>query len=133
MPASAELEGEDWLVRAHRDLLTVQRCMSGEPPLGDAAAYHAQQAAEKALKALLASQGDNVPRIHDLAVLLALGRPYLPSLAGFGRHAAVLTPYAIAFRYLGGPIEPSVEDALEAAQLATIIVDAIQAFLSQHR
>lgn len=42
-----------WLAKAERDLLAAERALNGSPPLRDVAAFHWQQAAEKALKAFL--------------------------------------------------------------------------------
>lgn len=48
-------EADEWLQRAQRDLLIAERAFQGTPALADQAAYHAQQAIEKALKAFLAA------------------------------------------------------------------------------
>src|SRR4051794_16462263 len=58
MHPSALAEARDWLLRADQDLAVTERLLQAPPLLG-AAAYHAQQAAEKALKAFLAAH--NVP------------------------------------------------------------------------
>lgn len=50
MQPEAADEARDWMTRAERDLLIGQRALHVEPILADQAAYHAQQAAEKALK-----------------------------------------------------------------------------------
>lgn len=44
MRPEAPEEAQDWLLRAQRDLLAVERALSGEPVLGDQAAFHSQQA-----------------------------------------------------------------------------------------
>lgn len=78
--------------------------------------FHAQQAAEKALKAVLVRAGIGFPRVHSLERLIDLlpanlARP--PELLS----AARLTDYATVFRYPGGP-EPVTEEDVQAA-LAT--------------
>src|SRR2546428_819396 len=50
MRPEALAEARDWLERGHRDLEAGQRVLVGDDPLPDVAVYHAQQAAEKALK-----------------------------------------------------------------------------------
>lgn len=61
--------------------------------------FHAQQAVEKAIKAVLAAQGVEYPLTHNLALLLAklvalgLGAP--PDAGELPR----LTPFGVAFRY----------------------------------
>ena len=69
-----------------------------------AAGFHAQQAVEKALKALLCLRDIDFPRTHDLENLLN-------RLAGSGLVPPVsptqlrpLTPYAVDFRYDDEPV-----------------------------
>lgn len=61
--------------------------------------FHAQQAVEKALKAVLASVGVDYPFTHNIAFLLQrcedAGASAPPSLA----QADLLTPYGVAMRY----------------------------------
>jgi HEPN domain-containing protein len=91
------------------------------PVLAGGAAYHAQQAAEKALKAFLAAHDEPFPLTHNLNVLLPLRVGLEASFGQFAGAASSLTPYATQFRYPGGPIEPAATDAErgleEAAQL----------------
>ncbi len=64
----------------------------------DIVCFHAQQCAEKALKALLVHQGDVPPRTHDLVELLNLVR----QSDGIGIQASdcgALTPYAVVTRH----------------------------------
>jgi HEPN domain-containing protein len=68
-PESLE-EARDWLRRAQRDLLGAGRALSGEPILADLAAFHAQQAKEKALKAFLAAHDQPFPKTHNLERLV---------------------------------------------------------------
>lgn len=42
-----------WLVKAKRDLLSAEQLAGADFPLLDTAAYHCQQAAEKAIKGFL--------------------------------------------------------------------------------
>jgi HEPN domain-containing protein len=51
--ASSLAEAREWLARAEQDLQAVRTVLSAAVPLPAIAAYHAQQAAEKALKALI--------------------------------------------------------------------------------
>jgi HEPN domain-containing protein len=69
-----------------------------------AAGFHAQQAVEKALKALLCARDIDFPRTHDLENLanrLAANGPALPVAVTSLR---ALTPYAVDFRYDDEPI-----------------------------
>lgn len=90
-----------WLVYARADLAFAEIA----PPAGvflELMGFHAQQAAEKALKAaLLARTGETPPRTHDLPLLLDLLRAAgaegaLPLTA---KGAQTLTQYAVITRY----------------------------------
>ncbi len=85
------------------------------------ACFLAQQAAEKALKALLAASGEDPPRTHDLEALSALVGP-LPGVAR--EMLAALTPWAIAGRYDRASLDASREQAEEAVAQATKVVGA---------
>jgi HEPN domain-containing protein len=61
--------------------------------------FHAQQAIEKFLKAVLARYRIDFPRTHDLSELRGLcdERGFAPSLTE--EEAAILTPFSVGFRY----------------------------------
>lgn len=61
--------------------------------------FHAQQAAEKMLKALLASKETDFPFSHRLADLFDLVREKGVSLPEELEELRFLTPFAVAFRY----------------------------------
>jgi HEPN domain-containing protein len=58
----------DWLTRASHDLQAARVLATADPPLLDAAIYHCQQAAEKAVKAWLQSKDDPLRKTHDIEV-----------------------------------------------------------------
>ena len=59
---------ESWLAYAHTDLRAAQTLVN-QSDLTGVATFHCQQCIEKALKALLVFNGQDVPRIHDLVTL----------------------------------------------------------------
>jgi hypothetical protein len=61
--------------------------------------FHAQQAVEKALKAVLAARGVEFPFIHDISGLAKLCREAGAPLPGDLDGADLLTPYAAGLRY----------------------------------
>jgi HEPN domain-containing protein len=82
--------------------------------------FHAQQAAEKALKPPLAAAGRDFPFTHNIAVLMQLCED-----AGIGLpHALddvdVLTPFGVAARY--GTRSPGAVDRATALDLAGSVV-----------
>jgi HEPN domain-containing protein len=60
-------EAEIWRAHADKDLAAVRVLLNNG--LNGLAAFHAQQAVEKALKARLLARQGQLPRIHDLVVL----------------------------------------------------------------
>lgn len=58
-----------WLQEADTDLPTVEILMASINPPFDSVCFHAQQAAEKLLKALLIAHKIPLPKTHDLALL----------------------------------------------------------------
>ena len=60
---------QDWLRHARSDLL-LARTRKTRALLYAHLCFHAQQAAEKALKAVLLAHGIQVPRTHDMAFLI---------------------------------------------------------------
>ena len=71
MSAIKEELTRNWLAKAQRDPLSAQHLAEAEIPLLDSAAYHCQQAAEKAIKAFLVYHDIRFGKTHDLDVLLA--------------------------------------------------------------
>lgn len=96
----------DWLTRADHDLRSARALASLADPLLDTAIYHCQQAAEKSVKAWLQANDLKIPRTHDVEDLVEQASTRNPDFATFGKVAAILTPYASAFRYPGGFEEP---------------------------
>jgi hypothetical protein len=118
-----------WLMKAASDLAAAELVVDGAGPY-DTACFHAQQASEKALKALLAFNGLPVPRTHDLEELqrLCLGIVSLPALAGLDLTEA--TDYGVLVRYDLGfwPDQAEAADALLLAeQVNRIVLSALPA------
>jgi HEPN domain-containing protein len=127
-PPSPRLAAQRWLERAERDLAAARLTLGAAPPLLEMAAYHAQQAAEKALKGFLVRHGQAAPKVHDLVPLLAACQALEARFGAFLAAAQALTPYATRFRYpdVGGPLEPPRAEAEQAVRLAERIVGFVQ-------
>lgn len=67
------------------------------------ACFHAQQAAEKVVKALLTRNGRSFDKTHDLGALLALAEGDAAGIAAAYPDLEELTPFAVSGRYPGGP------------------------------
>jgi HEPN domain-containing protein len=69
-------ETAEWLRVAAADLRLAEVAVELDPPITGLALYHAQQVAEKALKAYLVFRGQVFPFTHNLSELArASGRP----------------------------------------------------------
>jgi HEPN domain-containing protein len=84
--------------------------------------FHAQQAAEKAIKALLILHGVSFPYVHDLATLLTLFEKAIGDLPDSIRQAERLTPFAVEMRYPGAAPPVEEEKYREAIELAGEVV-----------
>jgi len=92
----------EWIEKAEGDFATAGReVRARKQPNYDAACFHAQQAAEKYLKAVLQESGAPVSRTHNLLDLLELCLPYDESLALQRDLLIVLDRYAVLYRYPG--------------------------------
>jgi HEPN domain-containing protein len=110
----------EWLNRARSNLVRAQAMLPGVY-LEDLC-FDAQQASEKAIKAVLLARGAAFPPIHDLARLLTIldetGAPVSPAIAD----AARLTRYAVASRYPGVSEPVTTEEHQRAVAIAAAVV-----------
>ena len=83
----------------------------------DTVCFHAQQAAEKSLKALLALKDVTYPWRHDMGELLRLVKPLFPQVASLEDDLLTLSPYAVEMRY-DDTIYPDAEEARSALDIA---------------
>jgi HEPN domain-containing protein len=110
-----------WLVKAERDLFSAKHLAGAENPLLDTAAYHCQQAAEKALKGFLLYSDIRFEKTHDLDVLISQAAGVEPEFVKCREAGRILTPLAVEFRYPGEYIEPERDEYLEAYSAAVEI------------
>ena len=111
-----------WIELARGDLVAA-RCIAGDPSApARVAANLAQQAAEKALKAAIASAGGEPPRSHDLVRLAQLAAGVV-SLSASADELRLLTDAHAQGRY-PDPIDPMYgsEEARVLIAIATAVV-----------
>jgi HEPN domain-containing protein len=95
-------DAREWLRLAGGDAVVAHARLPGAPL--ELFCFHAQQAAEKALKAVLLHLGIPFPRTHDLDLLLDLLEAHGILLPPEIREAGFLSQYAVQTRYpLSGP------------------------------
>ena len=97
----AEVRG--WLSKAGKDLAAAQYELQAVPPFADDIVFHAQQAAEKSLKAFLSWHHVPFRKTHNLIELGEACCQIDQSLEPLLRRAATLTEYAWKYRYPGDP------------------------------
>lgn len=115
---------KNWMEKARRDLVTAKNGLEFSETFTDIICFHAQQAAEKYIKAYLIWCEIDFPWTHALEDLLLLAAQQDPSFKSLIDKANTLTPYAVEIRY-GESDLPSEEDAKVAIFIAEQIRDAI--------
>ena len=133
MAKSPELErlALQWLERASHDLLTAEHTLKlGDGCPFDTVCFHAQQCAEKSMKALLVYYGIQFPRSHDLTELQPLfPKGKWPESVTI-HELAELGPYAVEARYPGEWEMPDLIEASHAVELAKKIFGAMKTTLT---
>ena len=84
--------------------------------------FEAQQAAEKAIKAVMIGRGIEFPYAHDLARLLSLIEEGGEAIPESVRKAEELTPYAVIARYPGTARPLAEHEYDEADEVAEAVV-----------
>jgi HEPN domain-containing protein len=85
------------LRKARSDRIAMEASLTAQAL--DAACFHAQQMAEKCLKAFLAHRGVAFPYTHNLAKLIEMGAGLDPVFRSLLPTVLALTPYAVELRY----------------------------------
>ena len=111
----------EWVSKAEGDYATAGRELRvNDRPNFDAVCFHAQQTAEKYLKALLQENQVRFPKTHSLIELLELCLPLDETLENLRSDLIRLGRYAVHYRYPG-------ESATKPeAQMAFDVVTAVR-------
>lgn len=107
----------EWIKKAEADLAACRKLAQDSlSEMADVVCFHAQQCAEKYLKAFLNKTGHEAPKIHSLKVLVELTREVDAEFNNLLEDAAQLEEYAVEFRYPGeSATEGEARDALRRA------------------
>ena len=110
----------EWLNRARSNLALAKNRVS-DAYLEDLC-FEAQQAAEKAIKAVMIRRNIEFPYVHDLAHLLSLLEEVGEIIPKSVLRAEELTSYAVDTRYpgLSSPVEE--QEYVDAVEIAEIVV-----------
>jgi len=112
---------QEWLNRAKSNLVRAQEDIRLSGVFLEDLCFDAQQAAEKAIKAVLIRRNIQFPYVHDLMALLALLEKEGESLPEPVKQAGRLTRFAVVTRY------PGLEEPVtrEEYERAVIIAEAV--------
>lgn len=108
-----------WAERGEEDYLLARSALRRKKRLVCGACFHAQQCAEKYLKALLISKYVTFPKTHDLLVLNDLCENQGVFLGMAAKQLHTLSDYAVQVRYPGD--EPTPDEAREAIGIAKAV------------
>lgn len=126
---------EDWLGKAGADLQASAVLLRLEQEDFFIPAFHAQQAAEKYLKAFLVRHQIPFRKTHDLQRLLALVAEVAPELSDELASASLLTPFGTEFRYPGESVGGFEAKSAyrEAERVRQAVLAHLEAYLRQGR
>jgi len=128
-------EGRRWLRQAQQDLGWA-RHLAGQGA-NHLACFLAQQVTEKALKAFLYAQGQDIVLGHSVARLCAAAAAFEPEFEPHGQRWSILDGYYFPTRYPNGlpdgiPAEVYTQAAaVDAVSLAEEAVDFVTALLAE--
>ena len=116
----------EWIEKAEGDFIVAQKMVRvRKQPVYDAVCYHAQQCAEKYLKAFLHENGERVPHTHELLDLLKLCQEIDPSLEILSSDLKELARYAVNIRYPGESAD------VDEAKIAFAAIKVVRGILRQ--
>jgi len=118
-----------WVAKASQDFELARHLYLEEKRYLEAICFHAQQAAEKYLKAYLTWHEVEFPKTHALEKLLRLTGSIDPELARSLDEATALSAYAIEVRYPDDLMEVGEEDARQAVEYAGLVRTGVLARL----
>lgn len=123
MTSTGDAYPDEWFAKAEQDLARVQRRLD-EGDTEDAA-FHLQQAVEKALKGYLLARGWKLRKIHDVEALLDEAVAGNAALEIFRVLCQQVSGYYLIERYPGVVEGPSHADIVVAAQQAAELLQAL--------
>jgi HEPN domain-containing protein len=110
----------EWLNRARGNLVRAESCIRGAY-LEDLC-FDAQQAAEKAIKAVFVCRGERFPFIHDLDELLRMLERNRLKIPQYVRQANKLSPFAVLTRYPGAVAPVTQRQYRQSLRVATAVL-----------
>ena len=128
---------QQWLNRACKDLAAGELLLKGAFEDYENVGFHAQQAAEKFIKAFLVCHQIEFSKTHNIALLTQLVASVEPELAKKLTGVDELTPYGVEFCYPGDLPSVSRTDGEKAVRLAEqtrdLIIGSLQSYMNAGR
>lgn len=109
---------EEWLKHARSDLKVARISEGQEEIFPEQVCFHAQQAAEKAIKAVFLANKIDFPFVHEIKILHDILENAGVIIPGNVRDSSKLTPYASETRYPGDFRDIDAKEVAEAIQIA---------------
>ena len=115
-----------WVLKAEEDLLAAKSLldMNSEDSFGDIICFHAQQTAEKYLKAFLYFHGHSFEKTHDIDYLVGLCSKIDDDFTSL--ETENLTEYAVSVRYPDMQLWTEPDEAAEALNAAENIAELVR-------
>ena len=117
---------------AEQDLAAAEILLNNTTRLPSVIAFHAQQAVEKCLKAILVRHRIYFPKTHDLGKVLALVAECEPATAERLQESTLLTPFGAEGRYPGDAPDLLPGEETRAVQIARHVRDAVNETLKTY-
>jgi HEPN domain-containing protein len=132
MPSSHEIPGtpQEWLARAKSNL-ALAKVEKPEEIVWEDLCYNAQQAAEKAVKAVLQHHGILFRYVHDLEELITKLEENSIAVPEDVKEADSLTQYAVELRYPGEDQPATEEEYQQALKIAERVYAWAEAIIAQ--
>jgi len=118
-----------WLARARSDLQLGRAALNARGVLPEDAAFHAQQCAEKALKALLLHHEVAFPKTHSIEVLLDLLKTQGLNIPKGVDESFELSEYAVQTRYPGEWEPVTKAEARKSIERAALVLAWVESQL----
>ena len=113
----------DWIKFAEDDLEAAKVLMKSNPHLSGIIVFHAQQAAEKIIKAFLIHVEIPFGKIHDLNKLLSMIEIRPEFSASLYDTIELFEKFAVEVRYPDGEVIPTFEEAIYAIASAEKVLN----------
>ncbi len=132
MPSNHEIPGtqQEWLARAKSNL-ALAKVEKPEETVWEDLCYNAQQAAEKAVKAVLQHHGILFRYVHDLEELITKLEKNGVAVPEDVKEADSLTQYAVELRYPGEDQPATEEEYRQALKIAERVYAWAEAVIAQ--